>query len=87
MFRLELCKIGISEIEKLFYVFFIRDTLFLASIILGIEVVSTSLLLFGRHKKWACLQAKSANLGTMMGVFIPCLQNILGIIFYIRFSW
>ncbi|KAG0565768.1 hypothetical protein KC19_7G013100 [Ceratodon purpureus] len=32
-------------------------------------------------------KAKSANLGTMMGVFIPCLQNILGIIFYIRFSW
>ncbi|XP_076884078.1 cation-chloride cotransporter 1-like [Bidens hawaiensis] len=25
--------------------------------------------------------------GTMMGVFIPCLQNILGIIYYIRFSW
>jgi len=22
-----------------------------------------------------------------MGVFIPCLQNILGIIYYIRFSW
>ena len=22
-----------------------------------------------------------------MGVFVPCLQNILGIIFYIRFSW
>lgn len=26
-------------------------------------------------------------LGTMMGVFVPCLQNILGIIYYIRFSW
>lgn len=22
-----------------------------------------------------------------MGVFVPCLQNILGIIYYIRFSW
>ncbi|KAJ7547439.1 hypothetical protein O6H91_08G086400 [Diphasiastrum complanatum] len=30
---------------------------------------------------------RSAKLGTLMGVFIPCLQNILGIIFYIRFSW
>eukprot|EP00249_Psilotum_nudum_P010981 c22889_g1_i1 orf=423-3326(-) len=30
---------------------------------------------------------KNAKLGTLMGVFIPCLQNILGIIFYIRFSW
>ncbi|XP_057949129.1 cation-chloride cotransporter 1 isoform X5 [Malania oleifera] len=27
------------------------------------------------------------KLGTMMGVFMPCLQNILGIIYYIRFSW
>ncbi|XP_010265903.1 PREDICTED: cation-chloride cotransporter 1-like [Nelumbo nucifera] len=27
------------------------------------------------------------KLGTMMGVFVPCLQNILGIIYYIRFSW
>ncbi|KAL4587077.1 hypothetical protein LXL04_011727 [Taraxacum kok-saghyz] len=27
------------------------------------------------------------KLGTLMGVFIPCLQNILGIIYYIRFSW
>lgn len=30
---------------------------------------------------------KSAKLGTLMGVFIPCLQNIMGIIFYIRLSW
>ncbi|KAK4270814.1 hypothetical protein QN277_019583 [Acacia crassicarpa] len=27
------------------------------------------------------------QLGTLMGVFIPCLQSILGIIYYIRFSW
>ncbi|GMH03903.1 hypothetical protein Nepgr_005742 [Nepenthes gracilis] len=27
------------------------------------------------------------KLGTTMGVFLPCLQNILGIIYYIRFSW
>lgn len=32
-------------------------------------------------------KAKGAKMGTLMGVFIPCLQNILGIIFYIRFSW
>lgn len=30
---------------------------------------------------------RDAKLGTMMGVFVPCLQNILGIIFYIRFTW
>ncbi|XP_022748732.1 cation-chloride cotransporter 1 isoform X4 [Durio zibethinus] len=27
------------------------------------------------------------KMGTMMGVFVPCLQSILGIIYYIRFSW
>nr|VDC98221.1 unnamed protein product [Brassica oleracea] len=27
------------------------------------------------------------KMGTMMGVFVPCLQNILGIIYYIRFTW
>ncbi|KAL6538719.1 Protein ccc1 [Orobanche gracilis] len=32
-------------------------------------------------------RANSLKLGTMMGVFVPCLQNILGIIYYIRFSW
>ncbi|CAN6446379.1 unnamed protein product [Victoria cruziana] len=29
----------------------------------------------------------NVRLGTLMGVFVPCLQNILGIIYYIRFSW
>ncbi|KAG6691896.1 hypothetical protein I3842_10G085300 [Carya illinoinensis] len=34
-------------------------------------------------------QPKRADLklGTLMGVFVPCLQSILGIIYYIRFSW
>ncbi|KAL2252106.1 UNVERIFIED_CONTAM: Cation-chloride cotransporter 1 [Sesamum indicum] len=32
-------------------------------------------------------KSESVKSGTMMGVFIPCLQNILGIIYYIRFSW
>ncbi|KAF8028291.1 hypothetical protein BT93_E1024 [Corymbia citriodora subsp. variegata] len=31
--------------------------------------------------------ASDLKLGTLMGVFVPCLQNILGIIYYIRFSW
>ncbi|KAK6917091.1 SLC12A transporter, C-terminal [Dillenia turbinata] len=29
-------------------------------------------------------KASDLKLGTMMGVFVPCLQNILGIIYYIR---
>lgn len=32
-------------------------------------------------------QAQIGKMGTLMGVFVPCLQNILGIIFYIRFTW
>jgi len=27
------------------------------------------------------------KLGTLMGVFVPCLQNILGVILFIRLSW
>ncbi|XP_062184076.1 cation-chloride cotransporter 2 [Phragmites australis] len=34
-----------------------------------------------------CPKETEHKLGTMMGVFIPCLQNILGIIYYIRFTW
>ncbi|CAK8534558.1 unnamed protein product [Lathyrus sativus] len=30
---------------------------------------------------------EALKLGTLMGVFIPCVQSILGIIYYIRFSW
>ncbi|POO00947.1 SLC12A transporter family [Trema orientale] len=32
-------------------------------------------------------KTSEVKLGTLMGVFVPCLQNILGIIYYIRFSW
>ncbi|XP_042060037.1 cation-chloride cotransporter 1-like isoform X1 [Salvia splendens] len=32
-------------------------------------------------------KGNNVKMGTMMGVFVPCLQNILGIIYYIRFSW
>ncbi|KAF8724353.1 hypothetical protein HU200_021384 [Digitaria exilis] len=34
-----------------------------------------------------CPKETEPKLGTMMGVFVPCLQNILGIIYYIRFTW
>ncbi|GAB6021396.1 hypothetical protein CHUAL_004003 [Chamberlinius hualienensis] len=30
---------------------------------------------------------KSARLGTLLGVYLPCLQNILGVILFIRMSW
>ena len=32
-------------------------------------------------------QGEDAKLGTLMGVFVPCLQNILGVILFIRLSW
>ncbi|KAF8786898.1 Solute carrier family 12 member 5 like protein [Argiope bruennichi] len=30
---------------------------------------------------------KKANLGTVAGVYLPCIQNILGVIFFIRLGW
>ncbi|GFY45605.1 solute carrier family 12 member 6 [Trichonephila inaurata madagascariensis] len=30
---------------------------------------------------------KKANLGTIAGVYLPCIQNILGVIFFIRMGW
>ncbi|XP_071784589.1 solute carrier family 12 member 4-like isoform X2 [Asterias amurensis] len=30
---------------------------------------------------------KGAQMGTLMGVYLPCLQNILGVILFIRLSW
>ncbi|XP_022668588.1 solute carrier family 12 member 4-like isoform X3 [Varroa destructor] len=31
--------------------------------------------------------AKKANLGTIAGVYFPCIQNIFGVIFFIRLVW
>ncbi len=28
-----------------------------------------------------------ANLGTLMGVYLPCIQNIFGVILFIRMTW
>ncbi|XP_063045086.1 solute carrier family 12 member 4 isoform X2 [Engraulis encrasicolus] len=30
---------------------------------------------------------KSANMGTLMGVYLPCLQNIFGVILFLRLTW
>ncbi|XP_060923753.1 solute carrier family 12 member 4 [Limanda limanda] len=30
---------------------------------------------------------KSPNMGTMMGVYLPCLQNIFGVILFLRLTW
>lgn len=30
---------------------------------------------------------KKANLGTIMGVYLPTVQNILGVILFLRLSW
>lgn len=30
---------------------------------------------------------QKANLGTVAGVYLPCIQNILGVIFFIRLGW
>jgi hypothetical protein len=31
--------------------------------------------------------AQSANLGTLLGVYLPCIQNIFGVILFIRLTW
>ncbi|KAG8543665.1 hypothetical protein GDO81_024060 [Engystomops pustulosus] len=30
---------------------------------------------------------ESPNMGTLMGVYLPCLQNILGVILFLRLTW
>jgi len=30
---------------------------------------------------------EKANLGTLLGVFLPCIQNIFGVILFIRMTW
>lgn len=30
---------------------------------------------------------KSARMGTLIGVFLPCIQNIFGVILFIRLTW
>ena len=30
---------------------------------------------------------EKANLGTLMGVYLPCIQNIFGVILFIRMTW
>uniref|UniRef100_A0A183CAV1 AA_permease domain-containing protein n=1 Tax=Globodera pallida TaxID=36090 RepID=A0A183CAV1_GLOPA len=38
-----------------------------------------------RHKSRQ--KRQTAKLGTIMGVYIPCLQNIFGVLFFIRLPW
>lgn len=30
---------------------------------------------------------QSPNMGTLMGVYLPCLQNIFGVILFLRLTW
>ncbi|CAL1529351.1 unnamed protein product [Lymnaea stagnalis] len=32
-------------------------------------------------------QVKKANLGTVLGVFLPCIQNIFGVLLFVRLTW
>ncbi|CAF0943337.1 unnamed protein product [Adineta ricciae] len=38
-------------------------------------------------EKTTVSQQKSANLGTIFGVYLPCVQNIFGVIVFIRLFW
>lgn len=35
----------------------------------------------------APLPSQSPALGTLIGVYLPCLQNILGVILFLRLTW
>mmetsp|Transcript_6967 Transcript_6967/g.11707 ORF Transcript_6967/g.11707 Transcript_6967/m.11707 type:complete len:1007 (-) Transcript_6967:338-3358(-) len=37
--------------------------------------------------EWERAPTKIKKMGTLMGVFVPCTQNILGIILFVRLSW
>ena len=41
----------------------------------------------GAVSKASASNAEEGKLGTLMGVFVPCLQNILGTIYFLRLSW
>ena len=41
----------------------------------------------GLESKASASKAEEGKLGTLMGVFVPCLQNILGTIYFLRLSW
>lgn len=35
----------------------------------------------------SCVSAQSPQMGTFMGVYLPCLQNIFGVILFLRLTW
>uniref|UniRef100_A0A7N6BF91 Solute carrier family 12 member 7b n=1 Tax=Anabas testudineus TaxID=64144 RepID=A0A7N6BF91_ANATE len=39
------------------------------------------------HEESYCDIVKNINMGTFMGVYLPCLQNILGVILFLRLTW
>lgn len=36
---------------------------------------------------FCCISAQSPQMGTFMGVYLPCLQNIFGVILFLRLTW
>lgn len=48
-------------------------------------VLSLSLSLSLSH--FISLSLQSPNMGTLMGVYLPCLQNIFGVILFLRLTW
>lgn len=35
----------------------------------------------------SCVPTQSPQMGTFMGVYLPCLQNIFGVILFLRLTW
>ncbi|XP_039039942.1 cation-chloride cotransporter 1-like [Hibiscus syriacus] len=58
--------------------------------ILGLQRMTQEQVLSPSSTRVASISKGGPNpekMGTLIGVFVPCLQSILGIIYYIRFSW
>lgn len=36
---------------------------------------------------FSCISTQSPQMGTFMGVYLPCLQNIFGVILFLRLTW
>lgn len=48
----------------------------------------TSMLWYSQpHLLLSLFIPQSPQMGTFMGVYLPCLQNILGVILFLRLTW
>ena len=52
-----------------------------------IHFVNLLSLTFTVFRKPSDVPLQKANLGTLLGVYLPCIQNIFGILLFVRMTW